>query len=167
MSYFIHILSLSDSPLGRSWTYWSCLLTRAQKHSLLAFALVCVRPRERPDSECRSWMKQSSLVGGTECKTPPGPENTKKNEKMTKSPISGLAPKIRKKIPKNCKKWSFSGQFGIFRSLFRIFGAKPEMGDFVIFSDFFRISRLEGFCILYHPREISQDYLKQSSSGQS
>ena len=29
------------------------------------------------------------------------------------------------------------------------------MGDFVIFSYFFRISGLEGFSILYHAREIS------------
>ena len=42
--------------------------------------------------------------------------------------------------------------FVIFRYFFRIFGAKPEMGDFVIFSYFLSISRLEGFLYSVPPQ---------------
>ena len=37
------------------------------------------------------------------------------------------------------------GRFRIFLYFFCIFGARPRVGDFVIFSYFFRISGLEGF----------------------
>ena len=81
------------------------------------------------------------------------PGNTKKiRKKMTKSPISGLAPKIRKKIPKIYKNGHFLANFGIFRYFFRIFVAKPEMGESVISSVFFLISRLEGFLYSVPPQ---------------
>ena len=93
-----------------------------------------------------------SLRGGTEYKNPSSKEIRKKYEKITKSPTSGLAPKIRKKKPKNYKNGHFLANSVIFRYFFRIFGAKPEMGDFVIFSYFFRISLLEGFLYSVPPR---------------
>ena len=76
-----------------------------------------------------------------------------KYEKKSKSPISGLAPKIRKNT-KKFQNWPENDQFGNFSvfSFFVFLGAKPEMGDFVIFSDFFRISRLEGFLYSVPPQ---------------
>ena len=93
----------------------------------------------------RLTLRLRSPWGATECKTPSSLEIRKKNYKITKSPISGLAPKIREKIPKNYHIGQKMTIFVICRYFFRISGAKPEMGDFVIFSYFFRISRLEGF----------------------
>ena len=78
--------------------------------------------------------------------------NTKKIFKKYKITHFRFGPKNTKKLPKNYKNGHFLANFVIFRSFFRIFGAKPEMGDFVSFLYFFRISRLEGFLYSVAPQ---------------
>ena len=79
--------------------------------------------------------------------------NTKKIH-IQNHPFPVWPRKYEKKTEK-LQKWSLSGQFCNFSVFFRIFGAKPEMGDFVIFCIFFVFPDLRGFCILWHPREIA------------
>ena len=78
--------------------------------------------------------------------------NTKKIRKNYKITHFRFGPKNTKKLPKNYKNGHFLANFVIFRDFFRIFGAKPEMGDLVIFSYFFRISRFEGFLYSVAPQ---------------
>ena len=73
------------------------------------------------------------------------PGNTKKIRKNTKSPGSG--PENMKKTQKKQRKWSFLGHFRfLFFCVFLLdfFGARPRVGELVIFSYFFRISGFEG-----------------------
>ena len=87
-------------------------------------------------------------VPGIELKKPSSLEIRKKYEKKTKNyeiPHPGSGPENTKKIQKKYEKGHFRAIFVFFLYFFRIFGARPRVGDFVVFSYFFRISRLEGF----------------------
>ena len=106
-----------------------------------------------------------SLRGGTEYKNPSSLKIRKKYEKMTKSPISRLGPTNTKKIQKNYKIGQIMTIFVIFRYFFRIFGAKPEMGDVAIFSYFFRISRLEGVFVFCATPERSQHWASKGNAS--
>ena len=58
-------------------------------------------------------------------------------KKLQNRPFPAWPQKYEKKIPKNYKIGQKMTIFVIFRYFFRIFGAKPEMGDYVIFFIFF------------------------------
>ena len=79
--------------------------------------------------------KLAISLGCYRIQKPLKPGNTKKIRKNYKSPISGLAPKIRKKYQK-LQKWSFSGQFCNFSVFFSHFWSQTGNGWFVIFSYF-------------------------------
>ena len=85
-------------------------------------------------------------------KTPQVWKYEKNTKKLQNHPFP-VWPRKYEKITEKLQKWSFSGQFCNFSVFFFVvFGAKPEMGDFVIFSYFFRISRLEGFLYSVAPQ---------------
>ena len=73
------------------------------------------------------------------------PGNTKKIRKSHEIPHPGSDTENKKKIQKKYKNGDFRPIFVFFLYFFRIFGARPGVGDFVTFSYFFRISGLEGF----------------------
>ena len=85
-------------------------------------------------------------VPGIELKNPSSPEIRKKDEKITKSPNPGRAPKIRKRYRKNTKTAKKS-PFSFFFCIFFVFsGPDPGWGILAIFSSlFFSFSGLEGF----------------------
>ena len=56
---------------------------------------------------------------------------TRRTKKLQNHPFPVWSWKY-KKLPEKLQKWSFLANFVIFQYFFRIFGAKPEMGDFVI-----------------------------------
>ena len=82
------------------------------------------------------------------------PGNTKKYEKATKSPPR-VGPRKYEKNTEKIQKRSFSGHFRIFLYFFRIFGARPGVGDFVAFSYFLVFPGLRGFWALYQERGIA------------
>ena len=73
------------------------------------------------------------------------PGNTKKIRKSHEIPHPGSGPENTKKIQKKYENGHFQAIFVFFLYFFRIFGARPGVGDFVTFSYFFRISGPEGF----------------------
>ena len=95
-----------------------------------------------------SWVGIS--LGWYRTQKPLKPGNTKKIRKKWQNPP--FCPKIRKNDRKITKIVIFWPLSYFFWSFFRTFGAQPGMGDFVIF---FVFPGLRGFCILYHPREIT------------
>ena len=85
-------------------------------------------------------------VPGMELKNPSSPEIRKKNTKTSRNPPPRVGPRKYEKNTEKIRKRSLSDCFRIFSVfIFRIFGARPWVGDFVTFSYFFRISGLEGF----------------------
>ena len=95
-----------------------------------------------------------SLWGATEYqKNPQVWKYEKKYEKNYKIAHSGLGPKNTEKIQKNYENGHFLTVFVIFWYFFCTFWAQPSMGDFVNFSDFFRISGLEGFLYSVPPQK--------------
>ena len=92
--------------------------------------------------------KLAISLGCYRIQKPLKPGNTKKIPKNYKITHFRFGPGNMEKIPKNYKIGQKMAIFVIFRYFFRIFGAKPEMGDFVFFHIFFVFPGLKGFCIL-------------------
>ena len=90
------------------------------------------------------------------------PGNTKK---VTKSPTPGRAPKIRKKYRKKYENGPKMTVFVFFLYLFRIFGARPGVGDFVIFFVFFSYFQAGGVFELYTRNAESQGHTGDSLIG--
>ena len=90
--------------------------------------------------------------GASEYKNPSSLEIRKKYEKNTKSPISGLAPKIQKKTTEKSQNWPENDHFCNFSVIFSYFRGQTGNGWFCNFSYFFRISRLEGFLYSVAPQ---------------
>ena len=99
---------------------------------------------------------RSRLPGKEPDPKPPEPRKYEKNtKKKYKIPHPGSGPKNTKKIPKKYENGPKMTIFVFFRYFFRIFGARPWVGDFVFFfRNFFVFSGFRGFWALYQASGI-------------
>ena len=99
-------------------------------------------------------------LGWYRLQKPLKPGNTEKIRKNDKIPHRGLGLRSMKKLPKKLQKWSQNAHFCNFSVIFSFFfGPTPGWGILSFFRIFFVFPGLRGFCILYHPREISRPHV--------